>query len=91
MEHGVSQPGVIGTLLLVLVVGVVVWGTLGLQAHQCSVCMEYRGQRQCRDVAAATIEEAREGAILNACAFIASGMRDSMDCQRQPPESVTCE
>ncbi len=88
--RGLSRPGVVGGLLLVGVIAFVLWGTLNLEAHSCEVCMEYQGRSQCREVAAATIEEARTGAILNACAFVASGMRDSMDCQRTRPASENC-
>jgi hypothetical protein len=52
--------------------------------------MSYRGQQQCRTVSAATEEEALQGAVVNACAFISSGVTDSMACQRGTPISQKC-
>lgn len=81
----------IGFVLLGLVIAFVVGNSMTLQAHSCNVCMEYKGRSKCREVAAATIDGAREGAVLNACAFISSGMRDSMECQRTRPATEVCQ
>jgi hypothetical protein len=53
--------------------------------------MEYNGNSQCRTVAAATVELAREGAITNACAYLSGGVTDSMACHRETPKSEKCE
>lgn len=52
--------------------------------------MTYGGRSQCRTVSAASEAEAREGAIVNACAFLSGGVTDSMACQRTPATSERC-
>jgi hypothetical protein len=85
-----TRIGIIGTLLLAGVVAYVVFQSMHLEASSCEVCMEYNGNRQCRTVGGATIDEARSGAITNACAFLSSGVTDSMACGRTKPISEKC-
>jgi hypothetical protein len=87
---GVSRAGIVGFLLLAAVIAFVLAQSMSLEAHVCEVCMQYRGGSQCRTVGGATEDEARQGAIVNACAFLSSGVTDSMACQRQPPLRVDC-
>lgn len=69
-------------------VAVLVWSTLGQRRYRVEVCMEYQGRRSCRTASGATAEEAVRAAAANACTLIASGMTDSMACERTPPASV---
>jgi len=86
-----SRAGIVGLLLLLGVVGVVVAQSLSVDEHSCEVCMGYEGRSQCRAVGAATIEQAREGAITNACAFISGGVTETIACHRQKPISERCQ
>jgi hypothetical protein len=52
------------------------------------VCMAFRGQRDCRTASAGNREEALRTAVTNACAQLASGVTDSMQCENTTPESV---
>ena len=85
-----SRVGLVGLVLIVAVIAFVLAGSFSAAEHSCDVCMEYRGRSQCRTVAAATVEMAREGAIQNACAFISGGVTDSMACHRVTPTSEMC-
>jgi len=85
-----TRAGIIGTLLLAGVLGYVVFQSMHLEAASCEICMQYNGNSQCRTVGGATIDEARQGAITNACAFLSSGVTDSMACARTKPLSETC-
>lgn len=85
-----TRIGIIGTFLLLGVLGYVVFQSFRLEAASCEVCIEYNGRSQCRTVGGATIDEARQGAITNACAFLSSGVTDSMACQRTKPISESC-
>ncbi|MEW5975418.1 MAG: hypothetical protein AB1898_06375 [Acidobacteriota bacterium] len=69
----------------------VVYSTLDLHQYSCEVCMEFRGQTDCRTAAGETEAEAVRTAIENACAQIASGMTDSIACTQTPPKSVNCK
>lgn len=62
--------------------------TRNLSAHRVEVCMEFRGQQACRVASAAAPEMAKRTATDNACAFLASGMSDSIACTNTPPLSV---
>jgi hypothetical protein len=86
-----SRAGLAGVLLLGGVIAFVLLQSMALQKVTCEVCVEYNGRQQCRTVAAATEDEAIQGAITNACAFISGGMTDSMACGRSEPASVTCK
>lgn len=85
-----SRAGLVGFFLILAVVAYVLAGSMSVSDHTCEVCMAYNGRSQCRTVAAATVELAREGAIGNACAYISGGVTDSMACHRETPVSVSC-
>ena len=53
------------------------------------VCMAFRGRRDCRKAQAKDRQEALRTAITNACAQLAGGVTDSMQCENTPPESIT--
>lgn len=86
-----SRAGLVGLLLLLGVVGFVIAQSLVIDAHSCEVCMEYKGRSQCRTVSAATIEQAREGAITNACAYISGGVTETIGCNSRRPASERCQ
>ena len=64
--------------------------TTAKASQECTVCMEFRGQRNCATAVGPTEEQAREGAQTTACGPIASGMDQSIACGRTPPASVQC-
>ena len=89
-QSGTSRASIVGWLLLAGIAGFLLVQTMFLQAATCEVCMEYKGLSQCRTVAGATQEEARQAAVTNACAFISSGVTDSRACGRNQPVSENC-
>jgi len=86
----ITRVGIVGTLLLTVVVGFVIFQSMGAESITCEVCMNYKRQQQCRTVGAATRELAVQGAITNACAYISNGVTDSMACGRGTPASERC-
>jgi hypothetical protein len=80
----------VSLLGLIAIVGVVVATSLDLGSVRCEVCMRFGGEEACRTVDAATEEQARQGAITNACARLASGVTQTMACERTPPQRVAC-
>jgi hypothetical protein len=58
---------------------------------RCEVCIEFRGRQACRAVDAKTEQEARHSAVNNACAYLASGVTDTMACERTEPAKVACQ
>ncbi len=73
---------VIGFLVLV------VFTTFQGNRVRCEVCMEFKGQRDCRTAASVTRDEAVRTAVTNACAQLASGVTESSQCENTPPASV---
>ena len=64
--------------------------TTAKASQECTVCMEFRGARNCATAVGPTEEQAREGAQTTACGPIASGMDQSIACGRTPPATVQC-
>jgi hypothetical protein len=72
------------------IVAVVVATSLDVGVVRCEVCMAFAGRQACRSVDAATEDEAKQGAITNACALLASGVTDTMACERATPTKTSC-
>jgi hypothetical protein len=68
---------------LALLATVVVYSSLQVGGTRCEVCIRFAGRE-------ATEEEARRAAQANACALLASGVTDTMACERTPPSAATC-
>ena len=60
-------------------------------AHECEVCVTFHGRSACRRAAGSTTEEALRTAQDNACAFVASGMTDTVACTGRRATSATCD
>lgn len=71
-----------------LLAGVMTWMILSGRRHRVEVCIEFRGRTACRTAAGPTREDAVRTATDNACALLASGMADTMQCGRMPPASI---
>jgi hypothetical protein len=78
----------LGVLFIAVVIGFVVYSTLGVGRVRCEVCITYQGRQACRTVSARTRELAQRTATENACAEISSGITESNQCQNTPPDSV---
>jgi hypothetical protein len=77
-----------GVAFAALVVGFVVYSSFRRHPFACEVCMAFHGARDCRRASADTREQALRTAITNACAQLASGVTESMQCEGTQPESV---
>jgi hypothetical protein len=80
----------LAAVVLTAIVAVVVVSSLQVGNARCEVCVEFRGRQACRAVDAATEDEARRGAHTNACALLASGVTDSLACERTAESSARC-
>ncbi len=75
---------------LVLFMAFVIYRSLYVASYRCTVCIDFRGQSACRSVDGATEYDARMSATNNACALLASGVTDSIACERTAPTKVEC-
>ena len=80
-----------GIVVLLIVAALIYFAMLGQTAAACEVCIEFNGKTQCRSAKAPSKMEAIKTATDNACAFLASGMNESMSCGRTTPKSTKCE
>ena len=85
-----KKPVLAGILFLAIFLAVLFYSTISLTRNRfrVDVCMEFRGQTNCRVASGATQESALRTAITNACALISGGVTDSQQCERSTPVSV---
>ncbi len=81
---------IVALLLAAATLALVVFGVLSSFAHECEVCVTFHGRTACRRAAGSTAEEALRTAQDNACAFVASGMTETVGCTTRPAASTTC-
>jgi len=74
----------------VLFVGFVVYRSFYVAGFRCDVCITFQGRQACRSVDGPTEHEALQGALTNTCAQLASGVTDSMACERTQPSKRDC-
>jgi len=84
----VSKPVLLGILLLLVVLGFLIWGSMGLQEHRVEVCMTFEGKSICRVAQGATREAALRQATDNACAMLTSGVTGTVSCLQRSPDQV---
>ena len=80
----------LASFVVLATVGLLFVGVDSSFKMRCEVCVYFHGQEVCRTAEGATEEEATRTAQDNACAFLASGRRESMACNAQRPSSATC-
>jgi len=79
------------TLAVLIVIGAIVIGSsLTTGTVRCEVCIDFGGRSACRSVDGPTADDARMAAVTNVCALLASGVTDTMACQRTPPRRSEC-
>ncbi len=69
----------------------VVYSSFQVSDFECEVCMAFEGQETCRTVTGKTEMEGLRTGIDNACAILASGVTDTLRCQRGQPKKASCK
>lgn len=83
-----KKPVLIGVVFFAVVLGVIIYTTLGLAKTKVEVCMEFGGRTNCGTASGQTREFALRTATANACAIISGGVGDTIACEQKPPLSV---
>lgn len=80
----------VGLIVLAVLgfIGLLTYMSMGQRQHRVEVCVEYRGQKNCRTASGPTREQALRTATDNACATITNGMTESMECSHNPPATT---
>ena len=76
--------------MLAAVVAVVVSASLYTGTIRCEVCIAFDGRQACRTVDGASEQDALTAARTNTCALLASGVTETMACERAPFASSSC-
>jgi hypothetical protein len=72
----------------VLLLGYMFYSSTSNVRYRVEVCMAFQGRTSCRTARADNQEHALRSAQSNACALIASGVTDTMQCEHSGPTSV---
>lgn len=83
-----SKPVLLGIVLLAAVLGLLLWGTLGLREHRVEVCVTFGGNRVCRIAQGPERDVALRQAMDNACAVLTSGVTGTVSCLQTAPDQV---
>jgi hypothetical protein len=83
-----SKTVTIGVLFVAAVLGYLFYSSMHIATSRVEVCVEFGGHSSCRISSADTKEHALRTAQSNACALIASGVTDTMQCEHSNPVSV---
>jgi hypothetical protein len=78
----------LGVLVFAALIGVMTYLMLDLRQNRVEVCMTFNGRTNCATASGPTPDEAQRTATHAACTLIASGVTDSMACERNEPVSV---
>lgn len=81
--------------VLVVVVGILVvflvQGSISTMQAECSLCLTYRGQTECRAGTGTDEAAAQAAAVKAACGLMAAGMTETVACQNTVPTNVQCQ
>jgi hypothetical protein len=78
----------IGIIFVAAVLAFLIYSSMHIANSRVEVCVEFGGRTSCRVSSADTKEHALRTAQSNACALIASGVTDTMQCEHSNPVSV---
>jgi dihydroorotase-like cyclic amidohydrolase len=78
----------LGIAFLGVVVAVILFSTFHQERVSCRVCVTFHGRQDCRTASATNRQEAVRTAVTGACALLAGGVTESIQCENTKPDSV---
>jgi hypothetical protein len=85
-----SRPALAGIVFVVAILAMIIYMTFSLGSRvRGEICMEFNGRSTCKTVSGDTREHVLQTGVSNACADIAGGVTDTINCEHTPPKSVT--
>jgi hypothetical protein len=85
-----AKRGLVGAGL-VLALAYMIYLTTSGTGVSCEVCVEFRGNTECRKATGKDREEAETAAASTACGLLSGGVTDGIACRNTVPKSVTCQ
>jgi hypothetical protein len=80
----------LGLLIAAAFLAALLYVTAAETSYECSVCVRYGGAESCATVSGPDEEQAMMQAVSTACAPLANGVTEGMECSRTPPRSARC-
>jgi hypothetical protein len=80
---------VVIAVVVIAIAVLIAYSTVHGPRYRVEVCMAYQGRSACKKVAAKSEQAALRSGMENACADIASGVTESMNCTQTEPQRVT--
>jgi len=74
-----------------LLLGLIVYQTLGMRQYECEVCVDFEGRTKCLTVKGASELEAIQTAKDNACSYVTVGRSEAFRCSQTPYSSAHCK
>ena len=85
------KAAIIGGLFGVVILGVMVYLSMGLSRYTCEVCVKFKGHMQCRTASGRDKQTAATTAHDNACAFLVTSKTDGFLCSQVQPTRTACQ
>jgi len=86
-----SKGTILAIVFGILILGVIIFQTMGLRQYECEVCMELDGRSKCMTVKGESEQQAMSTAKDNACALISNGRDELIRCTQQQPIRAACK
>jgi hypothetical protein len=83
-----KTPVLLGIIFFAIVIGVIVYSSMGLSQARVQVCMQFNGRTNCGTASGQNRGFALRTATANACAVISGGVGDTIACEQSTPVSV---
>ena len=85
-----SRARLVTALVIVGFIAFLVYSTLEVQRVECTVTVDFQGERRTATASGATEESAVEQAQVAACGPLVQGMDESIACSRRPATTRQC-
>jgi hypothetical protein len=86
-----SKVFVIGSLFGIVMLGTIIYLSMGFNRYTCEVCVTFKNRTQCRTASGADEKSAMMAAHDNACAFLMESKTDAFLCGQAPMTQMTCQ
>lgn len=83
-----NKTGLAIAAVILALIALIGYSTFAGKRYRVHLCMAYQGRTACKTVSAHSEKAALENAVTGACAEIASGITDTMNCEQTDPKST---
>ncbi len=82
---------VIGAFFGIVMLGIILYLSMGFSQYTCEVCVTFKGRTKCRTASGAAQDSAMLAARDNACAYLVATKTDGFLCNQTQPTSIECQ